>query len=224
MLSFHASLETLWLPADSAPIRTISQLDWPRLRELRLFGGRWTDPATPIISLFGHLSHLRLLVLELSEPQGVDARAVWPRGVAAVYPWPELRCLTLSHPSTDDSVYSHLPRTLERLALRQWEHGCMRAWLARRYDGSRLRPVFPLIEAEALACILHQVDAPELRGLEIEYRADDSEANLWREVVARFPHLVLLEIHRYHKTGTTTMHMVSESVYCNADGESCCLG
>ena len=45
----------------------------------------------PIVSLLSGLPSLRLLSLCLYEPEGIDARAIWPRDLEASYPWPELQ-------------------------------------------------------------------------------------------------------------------------------------
>ncbi|KAM5540705.1 hypothetical protein V8D89_005736 [Ganoderma adspersum] len=197
--TFHTSLSTLVLPTEPAPIQLMCSLAWPRLRELRLRGLRWTTPSTPIITLFACMPHLRTFALQLYEPEHIEARAVWPRGFSAVYPWPELEHLQISHPDEDDELYAHLPPTLRGLVLRSWPHICIQIKNNMRYTQQELRWNFPPTSASALLRILRRCRAPGLRTLELEYVVDEpgAEAELLRHVAASFPRLDMLELHRY---------------------------
>ncbi|PIL36454.1 hypothetical protein GSI_00143 [Ganoderma sinense ZZ0214-1] len=197
--AFHASLETLDLPSEPAPIMLMCSLSWPRLRELRLRGLRWTTPSTPIVSLFACMPYLRTLVLQLYEPEHVDARAVWPRGFNATYPWPELEYLSISHPDADDEIYAHLPPTLRGLALRSWPHFCVQIKNNRKYPPRDLRWCFPMASASGVLRILQRCGTPGLRTLELEYEVDEPgvDAELLQYVAASFPRLHTLELHRY---------------------------
>ncbi|PIL36449.1 hypothetical protein GSI_00138 [Ganoderma sinense ZZ0214-1] len=197
--AFHASLETLDLPSEPAPIQLMCSLSWPRLRELRLRGLRWTTPSTPIVSLFACMPHLRTLVLQLYEPEHVDARAVWPRGFSATYPWPELEYLSISHPDADDDIYAHLPPTLRGLALRSWPHFCVQIKNDNEYPPRDLRWSFPMANASSILRILQRCGTPDLRTLELEYEVDEPgvDAELLQYVAASFPRLRTLELHRY---------------------------
>ena len=136
----HTSLERLMLPVESAPIRTISSLHWPRLREFTLRGERWSDPVIPIVTLFSSMPCLRSLSLKLSEPKDAPAGVVWPKGVSATLPWSNLETLSVSHPDPHDEVYTHLPPSLRCLALRSWPHECERVYLitVRNFNTSQL--------------------------------------------------------------------------------------
>lgn len=197
--ALHTSLETLALPTEPAPIQLICSLAWPRLRELRLRGLRWMTPSAPIISLFACMPHLRTLALQLYEPEHVDARAVWPRGFSAAYPWPDLEHFQISHPDEDDEIYAHLPPTLRGLVLRSWPHICIQIKNNMRYTPRELRWNFPRTSASALLRILRRCRAPGLRTLELEYEVDEpgAEAELLQHVAASFPRLDMLELHGY---------------------------
>ena len=214
-----ASLEVLRLPAETAPVEAISMLPWPRLRELQLYGARWTSPATPIISLFANLTGIQVLDLALSDPEGgsVETRAVWPRGHEAYYPWPELRRLYLSHPSTHDEVYSHLPPSLETLALRQWPRCYRRPWSEIVVPSHWIGRAFPLTQASTLLKVLTgSKTSSYLRELDLEYRADPAESDLFHEISVKFPCLHVLELHRYRESGSDDIPVVSRhsiSVY-----------
>lgn len=208
------SLERLSLPTEPAPILTISLLQWPRLRVLRLYGERWITPNTPIITLFANLPDLRELILNLVEPVGVDARAVWPPGTTALFPWPLLERLSLSHPSADDMIYAHLPPTLRSLSLRPWEHRCIRMKAERLYKERHLRPAFPFPDPSTITRILREIRKSNLTELEIEYQVDEGaneqdEQKMLRTVVAQLPHLTSLELHRCRSTLVGDVPVVS---------------
>ncbi|KAI0750238.1 hypothetical protein C8Q80DRAFT_1101356, partial [Daedaleopsis nitida] len=208
------SLETLSLPTEPAPVLTMSLLQWPRLRVLRLYGERWITPKTPIIILFANLPRLQELILNLSEPVGVDARAIWPPGITTSFPWPFLERLSISHPSADDVIYAHLPPTLRALSLRPWQHRCIQVRAERQFEARHLRPVFPLSEPSVITRILREIRKSHLTELEIEYQVDDvassqDEQDMLRTMVAQLPHLTSLEIHRCRSTMRGNVPVVS---------------
>ncbi|RPD60703.1 hypothetical protein L227DRAFT_546982 [Lentinus tigrinus ALCF2SS1-6] len=199
--SLHLSLEALSLPTEPAPMVTLSHLDWPRLRELKLRGLRWTSPDLPLVRLFACMPNLRVLVLELMEPDGASATALWPRGLPASYPWPFLESLFLSHPDPDDEIYAHLPSTLHTLKLMSWPHQCIQEWqeVNRHMDESRFYR--PLPSPSVLLCILRKCHAPHLRELAVEYQADSTELSLLSHISSYFPRLTTFELHRSRDTG-----------------------
>lgn len=213
----HTSLESLVLPVESAPIQTISSLHWPRLREFTLRGERWPDPAAPLVSLFSSMPLLRSLSLELSEKEDVREAMIWPTDVPATFPWPDLERLRVSHPDPADEVYSHVPPSLSTLALRAWPHECMRLHDLKRMHQSASRLGgwknrwcnYPLSTPRHLSQVLQKCDAPLLRNLELEYRADAEEPKLLQCVAAKFQHLTVLEIHRVRSEGGKDILVVS---------------
>ncbi|PIL28113.1 hypothetical protein GSI_09764 [Ganoderma sinense ZZ0214-1] len=205
----NASLSSLMLPVESAPIRTISSLHWPWLREFTLRGERWADPATPIVALFSSIPSLQSLALELSELENATPGVIWPKGMSTTFQWRDLRSLRVSHPNPVDEAYSRLPSSLCSLALRLWPHQCERVYqLMGQYLGSsgfegykRRRWSHPLSTPHTLAEVLRKCDLPRLRGLELEYREDAQESELLQLVVIKFPFLTTLEIHRFRREG-----------------------
>ena len=200
--SLHATVEALLLTTEPSPIQSIALLDWPRLRTLKLRGERWTSPTTPIVRLFAHMSNLRCLSLELSEPAGVDMRAIWPPELCdVVLPWPFLEHLSVSHPHRHDQIYAHLPRTLRSLSLRPSPHGCIRTWndeIVARDTRAR----FPVSDASELWEIIRHCSCSFLQTLEVEYCAsgDGDESRLLGEVAKQFPGLRTLNIYRHQHT------------------------
>ncbi len=206
----HLSLETLSLPTEPSSMDTIiALLDWPRLRELKLRGLRWTSPDLPIIRLFAGMSNLRVLSLELMEQDGATGTALWPRGFTATYPWPYLDSLSVSHPDPDDEVYAHLPQTMQILMLRSWPHECIRRWQEVNYEPDQLRSYRSPTSPSALLRILRACYMPHLRNLGVEYCSDRSEVSLLSHVASNFPRLTSLELHRYRPDGDVDIPVVS---------------
>ncbi|KAI0750229.1 hypothetical protein C8Q80DRAFT_1166757 [Daedaleopsis nitida] len=212
--SYHSALQTIWLPTEPAPLSTLSSLDWPRLRELRLYGERGEMPDTPIVSLLANLTNLQVLTLNLTDAHGVEGRPIWPRSIRMSFPWPNLRRLSLSHPSAEDTIYSCLPETVQSLALRAWQHQCSRRFNSIRFrEGADLRAALPLPSPHTLLRVLSDVKS-DLEELEIEYRADgtETEQDLLTVIVSRFPRLSSLEIHRYRWVDDT--HVPVQEIAC----------
>ncbi|TFK78857.1 hypothetical protein K466DRAFT_668312 [Polyporus arcularius HHB13444] len=197
----HLSLETLSLPTEPSSMETIALLDWPRLRELKLRGLRWTSPDLPIIRSFAGMPNLRVLSLELMEQDGATGTALRPRGFSATYPWPYLDSLLVSHPDPDDEVYAHLPQTMQILMLRSWPHECIRRWQEVNYEPDQLRSYRSPTSPSALLHILRACYMPHLRNLGVEYRSDRSEVSFLSHVASNFPRLTSLELHRYRPDG-----------------------
>ena len=223
----HTSLETLLLPAECAPVQTMSSIPWPRLRELTLRGERWTAPAIPMVSLFSSMPSLRSLTLELSEPKNVslDARIIWPNGLSATFPWPNIESFRVSHPDPTDIIYAHLPSSLRALALRPWPHRCLRIfadintslftanpWDALEPWSTHRWSSFPITPARDLIQIVRKCELPRLRTLELEYASDAEEPELLRLAVVKFPFLTWLELHRFQSGGSEEVRAVSSSV------------
>lgn len=122
----HRTLQVLDLPTEPTSLRHISSLTWPLLRELRLRGELYPseDRPGPLISALGHMSALRVLDLRFSVPEGSDVSAppIWPPGLCATYPWPDLKHLVVSYANTNDQLFQHLPPTLRRLTLQYSPH------------------------------------------------------------------------------------------------------
>ena len=213
----HASLESLVLPVEPAPIQAISTLQWPRLREFALRGERWSDPSTPIVSLFSSMPSVQSLAFELSEPENAVAGMIWPKGSSATFPWPNLKRLCVSCPNPTDEIYMHLPPSLRALALRSWPHECIRIYYERR---AHLRPSWLqgyrrrwrshfLSTPRNLAQVLQKCEPSLFSSLELEYRVDAQEPELLQVLAVKFSHLTTLEVHRFRREGSYEVTLVS---------------
>ncbi|KAM5544862.1 hypothetical protein V8D89_001760 [Ganoderma adspersum] len=206
----HTSLSSLVLPVESAPIQTISSLDWPQLREFTLRGERWSDPATPIVTLFSSMASLRSLTLELSEPENTVPSALWPKGRSAAFSWPNLETLRVSHPDPADEIYHNLPSSVRALSLRSWPHQCIQIYdenqafqpLSWHRGRKQRRWNCPLLTPCTLVQVLQKCEFSLLPTLELEYRVDAHESELLRTLAVNFRHLTTLEVHRYRSPGT----------------------
>lgn len=214
----HTSLKTLVLPVESAPIQTISSLQWPRLQEFTLQGERCFDPATPIVTLFPSMTSLRLLALKMSEPKNALPGVVWPNGLSVTFPWPNLETLRLSHPDPADEIFIHFPPSIRTLSLRSWPHECIRiyhekhpllsfsSWTQGREDRWWN---CPLLTPHNLARVLQKCKLSLLHNLELEYRVDTHESELLCTLAVRLPHLTTLEVHRFRGEGSHNVSVVS---------------
>ena len=198
----HDSLEVLHLPSMSAPINALGVEPWPRLRELVLQGQLPEGIYSPFITLLSDMPHLRVLRLMFALPPDVDRLPVWPQGVVASFPWPELEELVLSFPTPDDQIYAFLPQSLRRLSLRCCPHHCMREQVD--------RPVWhsPILSASEMLQVLSRSPLPHLNHLQLEYLADDVDASLLRYLTAAFPGLLTLEVHRFRPEGVDDVPVV----------------
>ncbi|KAH9830275.1 uncharacterized protein C8Q71DRAFT_372158 [Rhodofomes roseus] len=196
------TLETLLLPNEVTPFKSLAGNRWPQMKELHLIGEFHPDPDFPVpfVALFAGMPKLRILRLKLSLPIGIDKQVLqlWPKAYHAQFPWPDLDNLTMSFPCFDDRIYSHLPQTMRHLSLRCTPHHCFIPW-AQYYVHS------PLPDASEMLEILSKVDTPHLERLEVEYRADFAEDDLLLCITKRFPQLTLLEIHRFRSQGSSDL-------------------
>ncbi|KAH9930634.1 uncharacterized protein B0H18DRAFT_905242 [Fomitopsis serialis] len=190
------TLETLVLTSEPAPLSTLSQLRWPRLRRITFYGTPWTTLPAPFVSHFSGMSGLRCISLKLNPPPHTVPQALWPPGYACSFPWPELERLVISYPDPQDGIYEHLPLSLRALSLRCWYHLYVQQQYS-RFGASHPPTYDALLSSSAMLSILHQCNRLNLNHLEIEYRADNEDDALLQYVVATFPHLVSLKIHRY---------------------------
>lgn len=190
------TLETLVLPTELVSVSSLSQLQWPRLRELT-FIGRDAHPssASPTM-LCPVMPVLRRLTIFISDDK---PQTMCPSGGADSFLWSNLDQLKISSPDPQDGIYDHLPSTLRRLSLRYWPHFCAQQSL---YDDKlRYRSVSEpqydsILDSSAVLSILRRCDIPELDYLELEYQADDDDDALWQYITSAFPRLTRLTIHR----------------------------
>ncbi|EJF56091.1 hypothetical protein DICSQDRAFT_15463, partial [Dichomitus squalens LYAD-421 SS1] len=175
------SVEMLALSSEPAPIQTMAQWRWPKLRELKLTGERWAEPLTPVVSLFAKMPHLRKLALELTLVRGQLSQVppLWPRGYIGAFPWPNLTHLSLSHPHPEDELFTNLPSALRSLSLCCHPH----KWQKLLLGGSGTvhhRYKYVVLDSSKMLIILSRCRTPQLTHLELEYNADEGENDLLR--------------------------------------------
>ncbi|KAH9885228.1 hypothetical protein C8Q73DRAFT_305367 [Cubamyces lactineus] len=204
--SSSSSLRRLTVAMELAPLDLLyNGADWSNLRELHLRGQYRTigDPPLPLIAVFGHMPHLRVLDLKLIQPAGLDPQPIWPPGHHGEWPWRELEELTVSCPQIEDNTYGALPTTLRGLCLRYTPHCLNHLW--RLEDGlpgrsADCRWQWPLLPSADILGILRRSDVPRLRHLELEYEVDDSELDLLDSMAERYPGLTSIHLFRCRKS------------------------
>ena len=191
--NLHLSLERLRLPSDLAPISTIGSLLWPQLREFKLDGSYPRHLTTPLIQMLSGMPRLRELALLFALPWDMETRPLWPRDYHPHFSFPELEDLAISYPDPEDRLYSHLSPSLRRLSLRCCPHHCVHVWKPEECTQWHS----PVQCASNLLHILSRIKSPLLQHLQLEYIADHADSALLRSIVASFPNLSSLEIHRF---------------------------
>ncbi|KAI0353645.1 hypothetical protein OH77DRAFT_1457602 [Trametes cingulata] len=196
------SLQTLFLPNETAPLSLMRRSHWPNLRQLRLRGE--VRPAydeasiVPYVAALSGMPRLRSLFLELFLPHGSRVPAIWPPGydAACSSPWPDLDSLTLSHPQVDDQLYRHLPSTMRQLALccSPYHHHFVLGSLGK---SRRDEWVDPLLTSSQMRSILRQCETPGLTHLTMQFFADHAEMDLLQYLSHAFPRLESLTVHIY---------------------------
>lgn len=191
-----ATLETLILSSEPAPMSALAQWHWPCLRTLVLRGSPWADLSEPLVAVCSKMPNLRSLTLKLNPTHHAMTQALWPHGFPSSFPWPHLEQLTVSYPDPTDVIYDHLPPSLHSLSLRCWNH----IFVQQRFVG--LRQTYTLrydsvLGASAILSIMRRSTMPHLAHLEIEYRADDDDDALLQYIATTFPRLTSLKISRY---------------------------
>ncbi|KAI0353644.1 hypothetical protein OH77DRAFT_1426870 [Trametes cingulata] len=199
------SLETLFIPNETAPLSVMHHSHWPNLRQLRLRGevrptqGR-DAVVVPYAAILSNMPRLQSLFLEFFIPHGSRVPAIWSSGYepACSIPWPDLDYLALSHPRVDDQLYRHLPSTLRRLALcsSPYHHhfllGSLGPSRAYREEWQDL-----LLTSSELLRILRQCATPGLTYLSMQFFADHAEMEILQFLSRAFPCLEALTVHIY---------------------------
>ncbi len=189
------SLETLCIPSIYAPVNTINETHWPLLREFTL-RGKHLESDTPYGCLLVRMPSLLALNLETARPH-----VACPRDYKAPFPWPTLEHLTLSHPNSDDAIYTILPSSIRSLSMHSWpsqvyDAHCrtgemsLAAW-SRLSRGAPLPASVTLRVLQACSTV-----AGHLTRLHTEYLADKEEDALLQCITSASPSLTELEIHR----------------------------
>ncbi|KAI0363296.1 hypothetical protein BV20DRAFT_1067223 [Pilatotrama ljubarskyi] len=204
----HLTLEVLTISFESAPLHLLSDLSWPRLRELRLRGEPVSPKGlyTPSVCTLKDMPALRHLELRLALPGSIAPQPIWPPGHRSAWPWPDLKHLTVSFPRASDEIFAKLPRTLRSLTLQYFPHLSTHVWQVHKYG---IRWHWPIVTSTEMLRILGACSVPELERLEVEYHQDDGEERLLAYIAAAFPKLVSLCIRRYRAPHVSEVDVVS---------------
>ncbi|KAI9001501.1 hypothetical protein BD414DRAFT_474843 [Trametes punicea] len=205
----HDHLERLVLPSESTPFDMMHLWEWSALRELSL-RGEAPSSSLPLVQMLSKMPRLRELSLLLAQPANASPQPIWPRSLPYLCEWRDLEDLTVAHPHPEDEIYAHLPRSLRRLALRCWPRyykhhtGFNKDLLEAGVHWSS-----PLLSSSEMLHIMRKIDAPYLRHLELEFRADGDGNELFRYVATAFPRLSVLRVHRYRASGETKVPLAA---------------
>lgn len=207
----HTHLVDLLLPGQVAPLHYMHTWDWPTLTHVYLDGEYPTyEDAPPLVMALSKMPRLRYMSLYLAQPAGSEPRPIWPPSLQASYAWYNLEQLTVTHPHPDDQFYAHLPLCLDRLSLRCWpryyKHHCH---FRTDMDDAQVHWTSPLLSSSEMLRILRKTNTPNLTRLELEFRADVSDSQLFRHIGDSYPHLTILRIHRYRSAGDGDAPVVS---------------
>ncbi|PIL25703.1 hypothetical protein GSI_11453 [Ganoderma sinense ZZ0214-1] len=204
-------LETLTIPSECAPLDCLSAEEFPCLRKLSLIGRRnvlisptHTQQFVPYISILANMPRLRTLALTLAQPINLPRQAIWPAGMGASFPCPDLEELVVSYPHPDDEFYAHLPPTLRHLSLRCWPRHYLHLL---EHDRKVMTDSFgwysPILSSSEMLRILRRCPAHNVCQLEIDFEDDGSGGDLFRCIPDVFPRLQQLVVHRYRRAGAT---------------------
>ncbi|TBU38027.1 hypothetical protein BD309DRAFT_875230 [Dichomitus squalens] len=210
----HSSLEKLVLSSEPAPMLTMSEWQWPHLRELRLCGEWNPNPPVSYLSLLAAMPNLRVLILELALVTGEldHTHPLWPPGLDMFFPLPYLSRLSVSHPHAKDELYSRLPPSVHiKLSLCCYPHKSEKAWIGIQPIYTVQAYEYPLLTSTDLRGLLETCHLPCLTRLDIEYQADGLELDLLHSIAVLFPRLSWLQVHRYR------LREVSEVSYAQLD-------
>ncbi|OSC96964.1 hypothetical protein PYCCODRAFT_1210329 [Trametes coccinea BRFM310] len=203
----HNFLEELHLSSESAPIARMAMYRWPVMQDFLLRGERVIS-TPPLVCVLSKMPCLRSITLLLAEPTNGDAPPVWPPALNLQCEWRDLEDLTVTHPNPEDELYSHLPQTLNCLALRCWPRYYKHSKFPEVFAEAGLQWSSHLLSSSQMLRILRKISAPRLVFLEVEFKADWSDAQLFRHIGASFSSLVFLRIHRYRAEGEEEIPLI----------------
>ncbi|KAI0758098.1 hypothetical protein C8Q74DRAFT_1303147 [Fomes fomentarius] len=195
-LAINNTAEVLSMPVESAPMARMSELSWPRLREVALCG-RYILPSqsTCIPRLLAHAPRLRKLSIQVAQPYTLRlSRApILSRKSTPDSDLTELEELIIAYPDPDDAIFSVSAPNITHLSLRDWP----RYYFYQDVVGVVNRWAAPLLTAAECLHILKRMSLHHLTNLELAYRVDQSDDTLLRYIASSFPKLTRLELHRY---------------------------
>ncbi|TFY50343.1 hypothetical protein EVG20_g11575 [Dentipellis fragilis] len=204
VLSLHEKLEVLHLPIAIAPLQDMAAMNWPYLRELKLYSGEYiSDDRTIFARLCVRMPRLRVLDLQFLHIGPSTQTLIWPSDLTFTPSLEHLERVYIPYPDSSDLLYAHLPSTLQSLRLvdrpRYYHFKDGRLPIVNHYP----RPT--LVTAAALVCILNRLQGTftSLKQLELAFQADGRDIDLSYHIAATFPNLHVLQLHRYRSEGET---------------------
>ncbi|KAL7278009.1 hypothetical protein ACG7TL_007966 [Trametes sanguinea] len=198
------TLESLRLPLESAPLARLAASPWPRLRKLSLWGdrSRGKDCSVPFNAVLSGMSGLRSLVLLYSQKDDVERELVWLNGSPWKLSFPDLESLTISYPDPEDGLFSSLPQ-LRRLSLRCWPRHYLHQFAREKQEMERNGWKSPITTSSEMLAVLRKCPSDALEELEIEYKADDCDAELLQSLSVLYPRIKVLTLLRYRNDTET---------------------
>ncbi|KAA1479494.1 hypothetical protein DENSPDRAFT_830450 [Dentipellis sp. KUC8613] len=200
-LALHQRLEVLHLPSAMAPLEQMASLDWPSLRELKLYDEHCEADPNIFARLCSRMPRLRILDLRFFHTGPSTQTLIWAPDPSLTAPLSNIETVYLPYPDPKDALYAHLPSTLRKLHLVD----CPRYYrfnvkLTETIDGFT-KPY--LVTASDLLGIFDEMPGPftALEQLEVAFKADANERLLSRHIVTTFPNLRFLQLHRYRSEG-----------------------
>ncbi|KAH9903488.1 hypothetical protein C8Q73DRAFT_674952 [Cubamyces lactineus] len=194
----HTTAESLSLPMETAPLSRMSELSWPRIRTLALYG-RYLTPGQPALlqSVLTRMPSLRSLRVQVAQLPALSRP--WILNPHVSLDFAELRSLTVAYPDPDDIIFSMKTPCLTHLSLRDEP----RYYFYRRNRGFLpSSAVAPILGASDCLAILRKMDVPLLSSLELVYKVDVGEYELLHHISTSYPNLAQLEVHRYRANDT----------------------
>ncbi|PIL37528.1 hypothetical protein GSI_01222 [Ganoderma sinense ZZ0214-1] len=212
-LGIAPTAEILELPMESAPIARMSELAWPRLRELSLTGRYYLrSQSTTLPRLLSRMPELRTLALCAAQPHALRlARApILGHDPPIRVNLSQLRTLILAYPDPGDAIFSISAPNISHLSLRDWPRYYFHQDLLSQYDLERWAS--QLLNASECLRILRRMSLHYLEKLELVYQADHADEALLRYVASTFPCLAHLELHRYRNGGEVDYKHIAETL------------
>lgn len=190
LTQMHLTVDSLFIPGETAQFDLMAGLSWPCLRELTMYG---LPPVTDTcLSLaLACMPLLRVLHLEFAQIHISPLFFVYPPVPSCAAPL-DLTSLTLSWPNPGDCIFSQLSTTLRHLAFRDSPRTSTLYECPAMSGGEWL----PIVTAHDMLRILQASNLSGLESLEVVYYADSGEAALLNFLSTSFPSLHRLEIHR----------------------------
>lgn len=199
-----ATAESLTLPFETAPLARMSELHWPRLQALSLYGRAVDDtPRVTLSSLVGGMPSLRRLSFEVAASTSTGHKGERSNSSSSSTVL-HLRSLTIAYPDPDDAIFSMLGATLTKLSLRDWPRYYYRLYC----PGDAVWDA-PILSSSSCLKILKRLNLTRLRDLELVYQADNAEEELLHYLISETPYLAHLEIHRYRQDRNSCVPYVS---------------